>query len=148
MPAAAAYPPGAKLAALRKRLTEQQILDFEATSATLMERDLLRNIHNDPELARATGLARPIASGMVSVSFLNQLLRGEFGESWTHGGRLAVSFIRSLHADDEAIVQGLVQSAQSDGSQLRLELEVWCENQDGERVTTGSASLSVPLSPA
>jgi acyl dehydratase len=137
------YAAGVELGPLRKALTQGQIADFEASSATMMERELLRNIHNDPDLALESGLARPIASGMMSVSFLNQLLIDEFGEGWTHGGRLAVSFVRSLHTGDEAVTRAIVTSVESGAEGTRLELEVWCENQDGERVTTGTAALAL-----
>jgi acyl dehydratase len=137
------YAAGVELGPLRKGLTQGQIADFEASSATMMERELLRNIHNDPDLALESGLASPIASGMMSVSFLNQLLIGAFGGAWTRGGRLAVSFIRSLHAGDEAVARATVTSVESGNGGTRLELEVWCENQDGERVTTGTAALTL-----
>jgi acyl dehydratase len=137
------YAAGVELGPLRKGLTQGQIADFEASSATMMERKLLRNIHNDPDLALESGLTRPIASGMMSVSFLNQLLIGEFGDGWTHGGRLAVSFIRSLHAGDEAAARARVTSVRRGAEGTRLELEIWCENQDGDRVTTGTATLTL-----
>jgi len=135
------YAAGVELGPLRKALTQAQIADFEASSATMMERELLRNIHNDPDLALESGLTRPIASGMMSVSFLNQLLIGEFGDGWTHGGRLAVSFIRSLHAGDEAVARATVTSVESGAQGTQLELEIWCENRAGDRVTTGTAAL-------
>jgi acyl dehydratase len=137
------YAVGTELSPVRKPLTEQQIIDFEFSSATMMDRELLKNLHNDPERARESGLARPIASAMMSVSFLNQLLIGEFADRWTHGGRLAVNFIRSLHAGDEAVVRATVTGLERRGESIDLELDIWCENQDGERVTTGTAAVTV-----
>jgi acyl dehydratase len=131
--------PGDELAPLRKHLAEAQVIAFEDCSAALMDRPVMRNIHNDPEQARAVGLQRPIASGMISVSFLNELLRDAFGEAWYSGGHLSVAFVSPLYAGDEAIARARVIGSENG----RLTLDVWTENGSGTKLAVGKADLSV-----
>jgi acyl dehydratase len=128
-----------ELEPLRKHLTVEQVNDFEDCSATLMDQPVRRNIHNDPEQARAVGLERPIASGMISVSFLNQLLRQAFGDAWYAGGHLSVAFVSPLYAGDEAIARARV----SEREEGRLLLEVWTENSAGQKLAVGKADVAV-----
>ena len=111
--------------------------EFEDCSAALLDRPVLRNIHNDSDQARAVGLKRPIASGMVSVSFLNELLRNAFGESWTMGGHLSVAFVSPLYAGEEAIARGRV----SDLDGAHVTLDIWTENEAGDKLAVGIADL-------
>ncbi len=135
----ASLAPGDELTPLRKRLTVEQVTAFEDCSAALMDRPVMRNIHNDPEQARAVGLHRPIASGMISVSFLNELLREAFGEPWYAGGHLSVAFVSPLYAGDEAIAHARVIVPENG----RLTLDVWTENGTGTKLAVGKAELSV-----
>lgn len=134
---------GKRLDPLQKTLTQERIAAFEASSATMMERDAYQNIHNDPALAAASGLSRPVASGMMSVSFLNQLLRRAFGGSWTHGGSLEVSFLKPIGDGDVVTVHGVVTGLRPAPQGLVVELDVWCENQNAQRVAAGAATLGV-----
>lgn len=143
MAEAISYEVGSHLGAVVKMLDQQQISDFEASSATMMERDAYRNIHNDPELAAASGLSRPIASGMMSISFLNQVLLQAFGTRWTHGGELDVRFLRPMGAGDTITANAVVTACDRSGSPTTVELEVWCENQHGDRTAAGTARVGI-----
>jgi acyl dehydratase len=130
---------GTELGPLDKHLTEQQVTDFEDCSAALLDRPVMRNIHNDPEQASAVGLKRPIASGMVSVSFLNELLRNAFGDRWTRGGHLSVAFVSPLYAGEQAVARGRVTALEGN----RVTLDVWTENPAGDKLAVGSADLTL-----
>ena len=130
---------GYELAPLHKHLTEQQVTDFEDCSATLLDRPVMRNIHNDPKQAAAVGLKRPIASGMISVSFLNQLLGAAFGSHWTSSGHLSVAFVSPLYAGDEASARARVSAIEGD----RVSLDIWTENRLGGKLAVGTADLTV-----
>ena len=138
----APFETGAALPPLRKIMTQDLMTAFEICSTGMMERRTETvNIHTDPELARAAGLGSPIASGMMTTAYLNELLRGTFGADWIRSGHLAITFIGSLRAGDEAVACAVVKGRHEVDGATRLELEVWCENQRGEKVTVGSADL-------
>lgn len=133
---------GAALPPVRKTMTQDAMTAFEVCSTEMMEaRSNSANIHTDPELARQAGLGSPIASGMMTTAYLNQMLREAFGADWSWTGHLAVAFIGSLRSGDEAAAHGVVKGTHQETGATRLELEVWCENQRGEKVTVGSADL-------
>jgi acyl dehydratase len=133
---------GASLPPLRKVMSQDEMTAFEVCSTGMMEaRAVTANIHTDPEMARAAGLGSPIASGMMTTAYLNQLLRQSFGDAWSKSGHLSIAFIGSLRSGDEAIAHAVVKGRSEDGT--RLQLEVWCENQQGDKVTVGSADVSL-----
>jgi acyl dehydratase len=117
-----------------KMLTADMIDAFEACSTDLWDRDRRVNLHTDADAARLAGLDSPVASAMISVACLNQMLRNSLGERWTRGGELAVAFIGSLKAGDVATAEGVILQIDPD-----LRIGVRCLNQDRVIVTAGEA---------
>lgn len=101
-------------------------------------------IHFDDEFARSAGLPAAIATGMISCGYLSQLLTETFGVHWVQGGRASFAFVKPVYAGDELTCHAVVRECADDGTAMRLSLELWCENQHGEKVTIGTASLTVP----
>ncbi len=137
------YRVGHALPRVHKRLTQEKISRFELCSGSMMDIELEANFHTDPEQAQRLGLSAPIASGMMSTAYLNEMLATEFGDAWSRTGHIALTFIASLYAGDEAIACGEVKAIQPEEGGTRVELEVWCENQDGKKATVGTAQVLV-----
>lgn len=137
---------GCGLAPLVRTVTAEQITAFERCAADLIERPDEPTIHTDESRARQAGLHGPlIASGMVSVAFLNEYLLARFGPAWHRGGHLAVAFVAPTRAGDTVTVdaQVIARAPTPDGELISL--EVWCARQDGQRATVGKAELLIPL---
>jgi len=98
------------------------------------------SIHTDEELAKKVGLPGTVAAGMMLVDYLSEMLTNFFGTGWIQGGKCAVSFILPVRPGDEITARGVVREKLSEGAATRLILDVWCENQRGEKVTAGTAS--------
>jgi len=100
-------------------------------------------IHTDVETARAVGLGDVIAHGMLSMGFLGQYLTTLAGPEGVR--RLKVRFQAMVRLQDVLTCKGVVKelSPAEGGRQLAL-LEVWAENQKGEKVTAGEAEVYVP----
>lgn len=97
-------------------------------------------IHTDVETARTVGLPGIIAHGMLSMGFLGQFLVGLAGPEGVR--RLRVRFNAIVRPGDVLTCRGTVASVREDGRGKRIAaLEVWVENQQGERVTTGEAEV-------
>ena len=62
-----------------------------------------------------------------------------FGEEWLSTGRLELKFLRLIEVDDRIVAHGTVTSLHDDGS---VDVELWCENQRGERVCAGTGRAS------
>ena len=99
-----------------------------------------KNIHTDEEVARASGLPGPIASGTMYEAYLVELMIDLFGEEWLKHGKMELAFTRIVEPDDTITAKGTVQSREPTDAGRRVTLDVWCENQRGEPVAIGTAS--------
>ena len=97
-------------------------------------------IHTDLETARAAGLPGIIAHGMLSMGFLGQFLVALAGPEGVR--RLMVRFNAVVRPGDVLTCRGTVTAVREAGHGERVvALEVWVENQQGERVTAGEAEV-------
>ena len=94
-------------------------------------------IHWDPDRAREMGLDGVIAHGMLSMGFLGQYVAGVAGPEKVR--RLQVRFAAMVRPGDELTCRGTVRSVEEG----RALLDVWAENQEGEKVTTGEAEVEI-----
>ena len=101
-------------------------------------------IHTDVETARAVGLDGVIAHGMLSMGFLGQYAASFAGPQAVR--RLRVRFSGMVHLGDVLTCRGEVKAVQpgEDGTGL-LQITLRAENQKGETVTRGEASLALPI---
>jgi len=99
----------------------------------------IRNWHNDYEVAHNWGVDQPMAFASQIMEYLGELLIKFFGEGYL-GGSLSVSILRSVWPEDEIVTKGIVREKITDGRDTRLTLDVWCENQQAEKVLVGQAS--------
>jgi acyl dehydratase len=96
-----------------------------------------RNIHSDTEAARTAGFEAPIAGGEQTLAVMVQLLVDRFGTRFVEGGRIEIAFTRPVLFGDTITAHARVVSAASD----RIGLELRVENQRGEQVLAGTASV-------
>jgi MaoC like domain len=106
-----------------------------------------RNLHTDIEKAREAGLPGIIASGTQTEGILVEMLIGLFGEAWLHRGVIEIKFPRSVFVDDTVRCRAVLQAIERQGSRDRYRLDVWCENQAGDKVIIGTAACALDPSP-
>ncbi|MBI5968262.1 MAG: MaoC family dehydratase [Deltaproteobacteria bacterium] len=99
-----------------------------------------KNIHTDDEAARKAGLARAVAQGRYPIGYLSEVMRDFFGKGWVQGGKLEVSLIKPIFPGDRITIRGKIRNKIQEGKATRVILEVWLENQKGEKATVGMAS--------
>ncbi len=99
-----------------------------------------RNIHTDDEVAKRAGLPRAVAQGRYPISYLSERAMAFFGRGWACGGKIDVVLVKLIFPGDTITVRGVIREKVPEGSNTRLVLDIWLENQDGVRVTTGTAS--------
>jgi hypothetical protein len=102
------------------------------------------NIHTDAARAREMGLAGPVASGQMSLAYLHELLARQFGRDFRQGGRLSVRFVKPVGPGDTLSAHGVVTARTQVEGRTRLTLEVWLENQQGEKTSVGEAQVTIP----
>ena len=103
---------------------------------------MMGGIHDDYEYARGQGMKAPIIDGMTVTNWCSSLLLQHFGLDYVGAGDLRTKYIRPTYMDESVTVRAKVLSItpESSGGQ-RYELDVWCENQDGVKVTDGHATI-------
>ena len=139
---------GYRLNSVSKTLDQDRMDRFEKVGRILItegeETDEPPNIHTDPEKAKAMGLERPIASGQMSYSYIHEMLCREFGIDFRQGGNLSVTFLKPVYAGDTVTTNGIVEDSQDVDGRRTLSINVWLENQDGNKTSTGSANVTIP----
>ncbi len=99
-------------------------------------------IHQDDEFAKAAGMGGVFAHGMLSMGFVAQALT-----DWAGAGsvrKLGVRFTGLVRLKDVVTCRGRVLSKSSASGAHLVDLEVWAENQQGDRVVTGKATVALP----
>ncbi|MEC9344000.1 MAG: MaoC family dehydratase [Pseudomonadota bacterium] len=104
-------------------------------------------IHDDDDYARSQGLPGIIADGMVSTNWLLGLLIDVFGESVLERLKFSTKYVSPVHEDQIVIPCARVTRTVEEVSQgLRIELDVWCEDDNRKVLTAGKATIFAPAS--
>ena len=99
-----------------------------------------KNIHTDLEFAKSCGLPTRAASGAMFEGYLTELMIDLFGEEWLRQGRMSLTFIAIVDAGDRLVPKAVVRSRQAEDCGVRFVMDVWCENQQGNKVVVGTAT--------
>jgi acyl dehydratase len=99
-------------------------------------------IHQDDEFARAAGMGGVFAHGMLSMGFVGQVVTDWAGPAAVR--KLSVRFAGLVRLKDTITCRGRVLGKSSKNDTHLVDLEVWAENQKGERVVTGKATVALP----
>ena len=99
-------------------------------------------IHQDPEFAQAAGMGGVFAHGMLSMGFVAQVVT-----DWAGAGtvrKIGVRFAALVRLKDTVTCRGrVVATSQKNGANV-VELEIWAENQRGDKVVAGKATVVLP----
>ena len=98
-------------------------------------------IHQDAEFAQAAGMGGVFAHGMLSMAFVAQAVT-----DWAGAGtvrKIGVRFAALVRLRDTVTCRGrVVATSQKNGANV-VELEIWAENQKGDKVVTGTATVAL-----
>ena len=127
---------GRELPELVKELSQRKIDAYSGVRA--------RSIHTDESWARAKGFRTCLAQAMMSTAYVSELMVRFVGEGFVKGGTMSMTFIQPVYADDTLTVHGVVKEKRPEGARTRLVVEVWCQNQWGQKTAVGTASGLIP----
>ena len=130
---------GAEIAGKRKTISEARVLAFSGGRFGAPGWPA-KNIHTDLEFAKSCGLQTRSVSGTQYMGYLIELMVDLFGESWLSHGKMDLKFIAILDVEDSLISKAVVTSKEPEGTGTRFVLDMWCENQRGEKVAVGTAT--------
>ncbi|HEU5197660.1 MAG TPA: MaoC family dehydratase [Methylomirabilota bacterium] len=123
---------GDTLQPLTKEITQRKIDVYSGVKP--------HSIHTDEAWARKKGFKAPLAQAMMSTAYVSELMTRFLGAGFVKGGRLSMVFIKPVYVGDRLTVHGVVKERITEGADTRVVVEVWCENQDGDKTAVGTAS--------
>jgi acyl dehydratase len=103
-------------------------------------------VHND-RLAKRAGLKGGFIVNEYHFAQITQMLLEYFGPVWFSHGEIEIKYIAPLLDGDTFIPKARVVSEEPLGTG-RLELVIWCENQQGDKLASGRANClatDIPL---
>jgi acyl dehydratase len=99
--------------------------------------------HWDPVYAAETGLDAPIQTGEMSSAYIAEMCVNHFGEAMFKNARVVCKYISSILADEIVSTHGTVMEKTPKGAGYRFKVDVWCQNQAGEKKTVGWVEVDV-----
>jgi 3-hydroxybutyryl-CoA dehydratase len=127
-----AVTPGLALPPLAKEISQRKIDVYSGVRP--------RSIHTDEAWARQKGFRAPLAQAMMSTAYVSELMTRFVGAGFVRGGTMAMTFIKPVYAGDRLTIHGVVKERRAEGNATRVVVDVWCENQDGDKTAVGTAS--------
>ena len=135
---------GTQFVGIGKKITAARLMAFSGGPFTEPKWPRT-NIHTDTEFAKSTGLPSRCASGTQFHGHMVEFLITLFGQRWFESGTINVKFV-DLVLEDHVVTphcKVLSRERPEKGDATRIELEVWCEREDGRKVMTGTAGCLV-----
>src|SRR5215467_12167074 len=123
---------GQALPALVKDVTQRRIDVYSGVKPN--------SIHSDEAWAQQKGFRTCLAQGMMSTAYVAQMMVALLGPDFARGGTLSMAFIKPVYASDRLTAHGIVKDKQSENGATRVVVEVWVENQHGEKTAVGHAT--------
>ena len=99
-------------------------------------------IHQDDEFAKAAGMGGVFGHGMLTMGFVGQCVT-----DWAGAGtvkKLGVRFAGLVRLKDVITCKGRVLDKSSKNGTHLVDVELWAQNQKGEKVVTGKATVALP----
>ena len=102
--------------------------------------------HWDPVYAVKTGLPAPIQTGEMSSAYIAEMCVNHFGKHFFTGARFTCKYVASTYADEVITTFGRITGKEDEGEAVRFTVDLWAENQKGEKKTVGTLVVAVPRS--
>jgi acyl dehydratase len=101
--------------------------------------------HWDPVYAAQTGLAAPIQTGEMSSAYLAEMCVNHFGRNFFRGARMQCKYVNSILANEIITTHGVVRDKTPKGNGFRFTVEIWAQNDSGEKKTVGVVEADVDV---
>ncbi|MBW6524620.1 MaoC family dehydratase [Sphingomonas sp. RHCKR47] len=101
--------------------------------------------HWDPVYAAETGLKAPIQTGEMSSAYIAEMCVNHFGAAMFAGARVVCKYIASTYANEIITTHGIVREKIAKGDGYRFIVDVWADNDAGEKKTVGFVEVDVDV---
>ena len=122
----------------------QRVIDQEMVTAYAHASGDHNPIHLDADFAAASQFGAIVAHGMLTLSFIAQMMSQAFGPAWEEGGSLKVRFKGPAYPGDQVTTWGHVVKETDGPGGRRVECAVGLKDQKGADLISGTASVRLP----
>ena len=101
-------------------------------------------IHMDPDYSKnVSKLPDVIVMGNLKLAYIGNALTSWIGDDgWV--AKLGVEYRRMDPVNNTLTASGVVRAKRQENGQNLVDLDVWVENQTGEKTTPGQATVALP----
>jgi len=104
-----------------------------------------KNHHTDLPFAKNIGLETLCVSATQYMGHLISVLIKLFGDEWLNTGKIDVKFTKVVSPAQRLQAKAVIRAVSNESGTAKVELDVWVENQDGEKVLSGTAAGQCPV---
>ena len=136
---------GAEIPTVTKKVNQEKMTLYE----NVYDRTKLglptENQHTSIAAAKArVGTSFTIASGRMELTYCTEALRNFFGpEAFGHTAKVRMMHIRPVRDGDTITAHGKVTEVKPEAAGKRVTVDIWCDNQNGDKTGVGSATVLV-----
>ena len=128
---------GQDIPTLEKTPTNRTLVQWAGASGDFFE------LHYDKEFAKTMGYPNVLVHGRLEAAYLTQLLTDWAGEKGVVK-KMSVQYRGNAFPGQKLLCKGKVtKKYQKDGENI-VELEIFVENPEGQKITPGSAIVALP----
>jgi acyl dehydratase len=128
---------GQDIPTLEKTPTARTLVQWAGASGDFFE------LHYDKDFAKSMGYPNVLVHGRLEAAYLTQLLTDWAGEKGLVK-KMSVQYRGNAFPGQKLLCKGKVtKKYQKDGENL-VELEIFVENPEGQRITPGTAIVALP----
>ena len=128
---------GTEIPVLEKLPTTRTLVMYAGASGDFFQ------LHYDKDFAKKLGFPGPIVHGRLGAAMLTQLLTDWVGDQGELK-KFSVQYRGNAFPEEKFICKGKVTKKYVEGGMNLVECEVWGENSKGDKVTPGTAVVSLP----
>ena len=99
--------------------------------------------HWDPVYAAETGLKAPIQTGEMSSAYVAEMCVNYFGANFFCNARVVCKYVASTLANEVITTHGVVREKTAKGKGYRFKVDIWADNETGEKKTVGWVEVDV-----
>jgi acyl dehydratase len=127
-------------------------MDLPVTEKTPITRTLVQwagasgdyfELHYDKDFAQGMGFPGPIVHGRLEAAFLTQILTDWIGEKG-EVKKMSVQYRGNAFPGGKLTLSGKVTKKYVEGGENLVECEIWVLSPEGNKITPGSAIVSLP----
>ncbi|MGI5875526.1 MAG: MaoC family dehydratase [Dethiobacteria bacterium] len=100
-------------------------------------------IHVDPEFAKDTIFKGTIAHGLLTLSYISQMMVKWAGKYYLENSSLETTFLSPVRPGDEVIIKGEVSEILEKDGKKEIICQVYCDGENGQRYISGKATITL-----